>query len=302
MRRHLFRWLHIEAMHIFESRREHFTDDEILQEAMITWATTHAQPNTEIVISSSKGSGDLGRVRLQRLNLRQIIGQDDEKVVALPTEMPTIESMRWNATFSAYGLKVSTGPVVAFRAKQYIHEVASANSVPLLWMQHIDHMLIRWPINKKGEHINSIAGTAWMLVPNKNLVVMRRFSPKEDDRRITAAPYFAGTLPGAMLGLENHTNYIYRPGGELSDEEVRGIAAFLNSRAVDKYFRTIAGNTQVNATDLRKLPLPPLELLIAIGRLVPSQATLAVIDSIVDSTLDIRQPQHRVGKDQMHYA
>jgi len=295
MRRHLFSWLHIDAMHVFESRREHFTEDEILQEAMITWATTHAQPNTEIVISSSNGSRDLARARLLRLHLKQVIGQDDERVVALPTETPIIETMRWNATFSTYGLKVSTGPVVAFRAKQYIDEVESANSVPLLWMQHIDHMLIRWPIKKKGEHINSNAETAWMLVPNTNLVVMRRFSPKEDDRRITAAPFLAGTLRGAMLGLENHTNYIYRPGGELSDEEARGLAAFLNSRAVDKYFRTIAGNTQVNATDLRKLPLPALKLLVAIGRALPSEATLAAVDSIVDSVLDIRQPQHIVG-------
>lgn len=295
MRRHLFSWLYIDAMHVFESRRDHFIDDKILQEAMITWATTHAQPNTEIVISSSNGSSDLARARLLRLPLKQVIGQDDEQVVALPTGKPTIESMRWNATLSTYGIKVSTGPVVAFRAKQYIHEVESGNSVPLLWMQHIDHMKIRWPIKKKGEHINSNAETAWMLVPNTNIVVMRRFSPKEDDRRITAAPFLAGTLPGSMLGLENHTNYIYRPGGELSDEEVRGLSAFLNSRAVDKYFRTIAGNTQVNATDLRKLPLPPLDLLVSIGRAVRSDTALAVIDSIVDSILDIRQPNHIVG-------
>lgn len=294
MRRHLFCWLRIDAMHIFESRREHFPEDEILQEAMITWATTHAQPNAKIVISSSNGSSDLTRGRLLRLHLEHVIGQDDERVVALPTDEPTIDSMSWNATLSSYGLKVSTGPVVAFRAKQYIQEIESADTFPLLWMQHIDHMLIKWPINKKGEYISSNAETAWMLVPNTNLIVMRRFSPKEADRRITAAPYFAGTLPGAMLGLENHTNYIYRPGGELSDEEARGLAAFLNSRVVDKYLRTIVGNTQVNATDLRKLPLPPLELIVAIGRAVPSKATLATIDSLVDSILDIRQSDHSV--------
>lgn len=289
VRRHLFNCLNIDAMHIFESRREHFTDDDILQEAMITWATTHAHQNTEVVISSSNGAGDLEGARLLQLHLNQVIGQDDERIVALPTESSAIESMRWNSTLSTYGLKVSTGPVVAFRAKKYIYEAEFSNSVPLLWMQHIGHMVIRWPIKKKGEYIKSNPETAWMLVPNTNLIVMRRFSPKEDKRRITAAPYLAGTLPGPMLGLENHTNYIYRPGGELSVEEVRGLSAFLNSRIVDRYLRAVAGNTQVNATDLRKLPLPPLEQLINIGRAVLSETTLNTIDSIVDTILNIRK-------------
>ena len=44
-----------------------------------------------------------------------------------------------------------------------------------------------------------------------------------------------------------------------------GIAAFLNSTLVDRYFRITNGNTQVNATELRKLPLPPWERLTRIG-------------------------------------
>ncbi|MCK9377006.1 MAG: Eco57I restriction-modification methylase domain-containing protein [Syntrophobacterales bacterium] len=295
VRRYLFCWLHIDAIHVFESRRDHFTDDQILQEAMITWATAQAQTNAEIVISSSEGSSDLDQARLLRLPFNRVIGQDEERMVSLPVDMPTIDLTRWHATLFTYGLKVSTGPVVAFRAKRHIHEIASADSVPLLWMQHIKHMLIKWPINKKSEHIDSNAETAWMLVPNTNLVVIRRFSPKEDDRRITAAPYLAGTLPGTMLGLENHTNYIYRPGGELSDEETKGLAAFLNSRVVDRYLRTVAGNTQVNATDLRKLPLPSLELLVAIGRAICPGTSLLAVDTIVDSTLRPQQPRHTVA-------
>jgi adenine-specific DNA-methyltransferase len=154
-------------------------------------------------------------------------------------------------------------------------------------MQHIEHMRVRWPINKKHEHILANAKTAWMLIPNTNLIVMRRFSPKEDDRRITAAPYLAGTLPGTMLGLENHTNYIYRPGGEMSAKEAHGLAAYLNSRIVDRYLRTVAGNTQVNATDLRKLPLPPKDLLNDIGRTISRCSTLEQIDAVVDSILGI---------------
>ena len=59
---------------------------------------------------------------------------------------------------------------------------------------------------------------------------------------------------------------IYR--GKLAYEEAIGIAAFLNSTLVDRYFRITNGNTQINATELRKLPLPPLEQLIRIGQQV----------------------------------
>lgn len=288
VRRHLFRYLHIDIMHVFESRRDHFTDDEVLQEAMITWATPQAHPRTEVIVSSSNGSHDLAQAYLNRLPINQVISQDDAQMIALPLNTSMGTMAQWPSTLDAYGLKVSTGPVVAFRAAKNTSEKASRKSVPLLWMQHIERMNIRWPINKKREHIIANGQTAWMLVPSTNLVVMRRFSPKEDERRITAAPFLASSLPGAMLGLENHTNYIYRPGGELTTEEARGLAAFLNCRIVDQYLRMSAGNTQINATDLRKMPLPPLNLLIAIGRAVATGSTLAAVDAAVETILNLQ--------------
>lgn len=285
-RRHLMSTLHLDAMHLFESRRDHFTDDEVLQEAMIAWATAQARPHGEIVLSASTGTNDLDRATLVKHPLAQIVGQDHERIIALPASAARMPWARWTATLATYGLKVSTGPVVAFRAAEHLHAQSVPGTVPLLWMQHIEHMRVRWPIAKKREYIVANAATAPMLVPNTNLVLMRRFSPKEDRRRITCAPYVANALPGPMLGLENHTNYISRPGGLLSTEEARGLAAFLNSNIVDCYLRSIAGNTQINASDLRKLPLPPLERLLAIGRALNSNATLADADAAVGIALD----------------
>ncbi|MGQ0802164.1 MAG: Eco57I restriction-modification methylase domain-containing protein [Pseudomarimonas sp.] len=285
VRRHLLRTLHLDALHLFESRRDHFTGDDVLQEAMIAWATALAHPQGEVVVSSSMGTGDLALATLATHPVADIIGEDAERAIALPASIATAPWAHWTATLATFGLKVSTGPVVAFRAVDHLRQTATAHTVPLLWMQHIAPMQVRWPINKKREHLAANAATAWMLIPNANCVVMRRFSPKEDQRRITAAPYLAGQLPGAMLGLENHTNYISRPGGSLLVEEARGLAAFLNSSIVDAYLRTIAGNTQVNATDLRKLPLPPIERLLAIGRALNAHATLADADAAVAGAL-----------------
>jgi len=79
------------------------------------------------------------------------------------------------------------------------------------------------------------------------------------------AAHRAGQCEGDFLGLENHLNFIHRPDGSMSKDEVRGLAALLNSDWLDRYFRISNGNTQVNATEMRAMPLPPLDQIKAIG-------------------------------------
>lgn len=283
-RRHMLRNLTLDALHVFESRAEHFTDDEVLQEAMITWATAQADDTGRVVLSTSEGLNDLTSSRLHTKQVVDVISQGPERVITLRSDSDPLAE--YTATLDTYGLKVSTGPVVAFRAADCLRETKAAGTVPLLWMQHVNHMRVSWPINKKREHIKATASCAWMLVPNATMVVMRRFSPKEDVRRVTAAAY-AGGLPGSVLGLENHLNYIYRPGGKVSKAEARGLAAYLNSKLVDAHFRAVAGSTQVNARELRKLPLPALEQLVAIGRRCKDGMTLDAVDTAVEDCLGL---------------
>jgi adenine-specific DNA-methyltransferase len=120
-------------------------------------------------------------------------------------------------------------------------------------------------VKHKGQYLR-LDGTDKLLLPNQNYVLLRRFSAKEEPQRLTAAPYLAG-LNSPVIGLENHLNYIHRPGGRLTEDETRGMALLLNSTLMDAYFRMFNGNTQVSATELRRLPLPPLEAIIELGRL-----------------------------------
>lgn len=289
VRRHMLAWLRIDAMHVFESREAHFTDDEILQEAMITWATAQAVQVPTIILSMSQGIHDLAQAHLQAMPIAQIIGGDNERTIALPLNGGD-QLAGCTSTLESLGLKVSTGPVVAFRATEFCSEYRNKNTVPLLWMQHISHMKISWPINKKREHIAACSDSAWMLVPNSPMVLLRRFSPKEDIRRVTAAAYI-GELPGDQIGLENHLNYIYRPGGLLTVEESIGISAFLNSQYVDHYFRAVAGSTQVNATELRKLPMPSIAQLAQIARQCQVGMSLAEIDACIEFILQLENLQ-----------
>lgn len=288
-RRQMLLRLHIDAMHVFVSRQKHFTDDDVLQEAMITWATAQGGGSETVIVSTSSGLRDLDKATLRTLPSCEVIGGDEQSTICLPTQAEGDVFQGFTSTLATYGLKVSTGPVVAFRASEHLTELSKRGAVPLLWMQHIQHMRVSWPIRKKREHIAANGATAWMLVPNATMVVLRRFSPKEDPRRITAAPYLGQSLPGTVLGLENHTNYIYRPGGLVSEEEAFGIAAFLNSSYVDGYLRRVSGNTQVNAADLRSLPLPALSQLLAIGRSLTKLSTLQDADAAVERIVGKQQ-------------
>lgn len=285
VRRQMLHWLHFDSLHVFESRKDHFSDDEVLQEAVILWASarTAHQPPQHIELSRSYGVADLADATVTAVPFERLVGDDHARMIALHDTQDD-PFATWTATLTTYGLQVSTGPVVPFRSTDYVRERGGPDTVPLLWMQHIRPMEVCWPIQKKREHMRAVADSAWMLVPNTPMVVMRRFSPKEANRRVTAAPYM-GDLPGTQLGLENHLNYLYRPGGAMSVEEACGLAAFLNSALVDSHFRAIAGSTQVNATELRKLPLPPIALIESIGRRVRAGTNLPEVDQIVSEVL-----------------
>ena len=108
--------------------------------------------------------------------------------------------------------------------------------------------------------------TEHCLVPNTNYVLLRRFSAKEDHRRLIAAALIGEDFPYAQIGFENHLNFIYRKMGALDKDETVGLSALLNSAIVDRYFRIVNGNTQVNAAELRAMPLPPLNVIREIGK------------------------------------
>ena len=121
------------------------------------------------------------------------------------------------------------------------------------------------PSLRHPEHLSAEA-PARLLLPNQPCVLLRRFSPKEEPRRLCAAALLPGALPGPALGVENHLNILHRPGAGMGAEEALGLAAWLNSAAMDRAFRALCGHTQVNAAELRALPMPPLDRLQLLGR------------------------------------
>jgi adenine-specific DNA-methyltransferase len=105
-----------------------------------------------------------------------------------------------------------------------------------------------------------------LLLPTRNYVLLRRFSAKEEPRRLTASCFLKADQERPYVALENHLNYVYHAERELTVNETYGLAALFNSALLDRYFRIISGNTQVNATELRTMNFPDLKSLARIGK------------------------------------
>lgn len=278
----------LERVHVFDSRRAAFRDQSVLQENVIVVyrkCTSHAE---DVDISVSAGTDDLASASTIRVP-GQLIYQDErlEAPIRLPTTLSEVDLLRRFADFPArlatLGMEISTGPVVPFRATQYLDatsEGGKVGTVPLLWLQHVSADGVSWPLLNFRKPQKIVADAPSKLrAPNKTCVLIRRFSAKEDRRRLVAGTYLARSLDAPWLGLENHLNFIYRPDGELTRDEAQGLAYLLNSQLYDAYFRICNGNTQVGATDIRELPLPPLQTIERLGRR-SDRATDAGVDPI----------------------
>jgi adenine-specific DNA-methyltransferase len=60
-------------------------------------------------------------------------------------------------------------------------------------------------------------------------------------------------------------NVIHQGKRPLPEDVARGLTVYLNATAVDLYFRSFNGHTQVNATDLRTMRFPSLDSLRRLG-------------------------------------
>ncbi len=284
----------LEQVHVFDSRRDAFKDEGVLQENIIVKYRKQAAGPASVRVTSSCGAHDLDNPRdLQVPTSLLLHPRDPLAILHLPACEDDVRVLRdcgaWPSNLRDYGLEISTGPVVPFRAAgELVRSPEGSDVAPLLWMQHVRAEGVVWPIGdgfRKQEHIR-LSAPSKLLVPNRTYILLRRFSAKEEQRRLTAAVLRRGALPGDVIGLENHVNFIHRPGGHIDEDEATGLAALLNSSLLDRYFRIVNGNTQVNATEIRAMPLPPRDLTLEIGRRLAVEP-LQPVDHVVEEVLGV---------------
>lgn len=293
-RESFFQNVSISNIHIFESRNKMFKNDKVLQENIILRATKKYNSNIQITVSECDAG--LSEYKSNQYKTEELIDlKSREKILYIPSNLDEANTIKifkkWKKSLNDYNIQISTGPVVAFRCTEFLKEIGPINDMisPLIWLHNIKEMEFIFPLEKKSKPsyiVNSIKSKK-VLIKNKNYIFLRRFSSKDDKSRLVCCPYFSNTFSTDMVGVENHINYIYRPNGELTDNEIWGISGLLTSSLFDTFFRTFNGNTQVGASELKQIMFPPLNDIELIGNKIKEfmKPKKQDIDKIINKVL-----------------
>ncbi len=305
-RRWFFTRMALGHIHLFESRTHTFQAADVLQESIITLSHRLGRFQPQVTVSTSHGLELPARPSVQTLPTASVLDDScGDMVVRIPATADELKLLNviesWPHRFRELGLRISTGPVVLFRAREFLlPQLNGDDSVPLLLVHNIRPFKTAWPFAKKGKPaaLQLCQDSLRLLVPARNYVLLRRFSAKEERRRLTASCFLREGAARPYVALENHLNYVYHAKRELSIDETYGLAALFNSALLDRYFRTLSGNTQVNASEIRTMRFPPLEVAAGIGKKIRKlhDFDTELVESIVLEKLGIEDV---LGRDVM---
>jgi adenine-specific DNA-methyltransferase len=279
-----------ESVDVFESRASLFSDTDVLQENVI-YCVRRARAKPDAVRLLFHG-GD-GDVVEHEADYESVMPADDPECFIFlrngEDDHRTAERVnRLPSRLNDLAADVSTGRVVTFRSREDLRARPDPDTAPLLYPHHLRGGYVTWPV--ESEKPNALAvneHTRPMLFPRGHYVAVKRFTSKEERRRVTPTHVPAEVFEGESIAFENHVNVFHSCGAGLDHDLAVGLTLYLGSSIVDQYFRQFSGHTQVNATDLRSLPYPDRDTLSAMGRTVEDAGALTQdeVDRIVDMTV-----------------
>src|SRR6185437_13321007 len=187
--------LALRRIHVFESRQIAFSEDDVLEENVILHGIKGASREDAVTVSSSAGPQD-DYVSITKVPHHGIVRPSDpehyihivpdelgasvaERLASLRTKLPELD------------VEVSTGRVVDFRATKFLRENPGANTVPLIYPRNFDNGCILHPKpgGNKAQALALLPGVEELLVPKGVYALVKRFTSKEEKRRVVAALY-----------------------------------------------------------------------------------------------------------------
>lgn len=266
-RQKLFSESVIEHIHLFISRDKVFENESVLQETMIVkLRKTNPKPEY-ITITTTNSNKDFSEITSFEAPY-DIVVCGKEKYVYLVTNSEEVETLRqlnqWNDTLLTLGFKMKTGLTVDFRNREALRDVAEETAVPLFYSQHIQSGKVIFPIGKEHEYL--VTAQSGLLQKNANYLFVKRFTSKEEHRRLQCGVYLSRKYPDyKQISTQNKINFIDGLKG-LSECVVYGLYVLFNSTMYDRYYRILNGSTQVNSTEVNSMPVPPMSIIETMGK------------------------------------
>lgn len=243
----------IDAVHVFQSRRSAFSDDDVLQENVIV-KLTRGGPQGAVTLISSTDSAFSDLKSLEVPFDEVLFPEDLQKFIRLPMSAAGTPRKRQMASLSEFGVEVGTGPIVEYRVTQHSSD---GSGVSVIGPKHLSSNGVAHPSDRaKVNYLADVPSLARDIWPKGHYVAVKRISSKESHRRIVAHHIRPHDIPGDRVAFENHLNVFHSGKTGLDETVAIRLCEYLNSAEADDEFRSFSGSTQVNATDLKAMTYP----------------------------------------------
>ncbi len=256
----------LEHIHLFLSRDKVFTQESVLQETVIIKVKKTTEPPKYITVSTSQSNSDFSELTSFQAPYHTVVHGPANYVylVTNDTDVQTLEQLsHLKDTLTTLGLKMRTGLTVDYRNQAALRDHAELHAVPLFYAHHLKKGQVQFQLGKEPEYL--VTTQKGLLQKNSNYLFVKRFTAKEEPRRLQCAIYLARNFPQfTHISTDNKLNFICGQ-DELSEDVVYGLYVLFNSTLYDRYYRLLNGSTQVNATEINAMPVPPLKTIAAMG-------------------------------------
>ena len=245
----------LEHIHLFVSRDKVFDQEAVLQETTIIKVRKTTERPASITFTTSQCNLDFAAKTEFAAPYDLVVCGQDNYVFFLTCE-EDVHTMQ------------------GFRNRDALHATKAPDSVPLFEAGHIRNGEVLFPFGEENFYLQT--KQAGLLQKNANYLFVKRFTAKEEKRRLQCGIYLARKYPEYQeISTENKINFI---SGEhdLSECEVYGLYVLFNSTLYDNYYRILNGSTQVNASEINSMPVPAVDIIRKMGQMLMNIGDLSV--------------------------
>lgn len=271
----------IKHIHLFVSRDKVFDKENVLQETIIISVIKTKENYDSIKISSTESNSDFKYISEFIIPYKLAVSDDENQFVYLPINQEEVDVLnkvhKFKNTLQEIGIKLKTGLTVGFRNSELLHEKSNDQTVPVIYSAHFKDGSINFPVETdKKQYIET--HRKGLIQENKDYLFIKRFTSKEEKRRIQPAIYLKDMCEKyEYISTDNKINFIDTiDKSRLTTEEIYGLFVVFNSTLYDKYYRILNGSTQVNATEINYMHVPSRSELIKMGQIIKDKNDLSV--------------------------